>query len=111
MGRVLTYIAGLAGVHQVSNASLAVAMTQKFLELQESAQPEPTLSKPFIEGLEKARWPGRCQTVPDPHDEKTTWFLDGAHTIESLDYCIQWFVSPGVGLPLDFSYVTVCSDA
>ena len=29
---------------------------------------------------------------------ETTWFLDGAHTIESLDCCIRWFVSPGVGL-------------
>ncbi|KZP02848.1 Mur ligase, partial [Athelia psychrophila] len=95
---------GLAGVHQVSNACLAVAMAQKFLEVKESLKPEPTLSKAFVEGLEQVRWPGRCQIIQDPKG-RTTWFLDGAHTIESLDCCIRWFVSPGVGIPSDASYV------
>ncbi|KAF7983921.1 hypothetical protein HWV62_18308 [Athelia sp. TMB] len=93
---------GLAGVHQVSNACLAVAMAQTFLERQTHIKLEPTLSRAFIEGLEQVRWPGRCQTIQDPKG-RTTWFLDGAHTVESLDCCIRWFVSPGVGLPLDTS--------
>ena len=93
-------------MHQVSNACLAVAMAQKFLERQIHIKPEPTLSRAFIEGLEQVRWPGRCQTIQDPKG-RTTWFLDGAHTVESLDCCVRWFVSPGVGLPLDTRYVVL----
>ncbi|KAJ8521967.1 hypothetical protein ONZ45_g1374 [Pleurotus djamor] len=59
---------------------------------------DDTLTPEFVEGLEKARWPGRCQAVPDPKHLGTTWFIDGAHTVESLDCCVQWFVSPGVAL-------------
>lgn len=70
-----------------------------------STSPIP-LPAPFIAGLENARWPGRCQQVIDPARDgtganlgKTIWFLDGAHTIESLKACAEWFASPGVALP------------
>ncbi|KAG9222574.1 hypothetical protein CCMSSC00406_0002909 [Pleurotus cornucopiae] len=90
---------GLAGVHQIQNANLAVHIVREFLESRGVPLPnDGSLSPAFIEGLEKARWPGRCQTVQDPKYETTTWFIDGAHTTESLDCCIQWFVSPGVGI-------------
>jgi hypothetical protein len=56
------------------------------------------LPESFITGLEKTKWPGRCQTVDDPRLDKVTWYLDGAHTAESLDCCMEWFVSPDVGL-------------
>lgn len=94
----LILFSGLAGTHQVSNASLAVKLAQTFLLSQESIEPEVPLPQPYLRGLENVRWPGRCQTVSDPNQKRTTWFLDGAHTIESLDCCIRWFVSPGVGL-------------
>jgi folylpolyglutamate synthase len=71
-----------------------VLLSQKFLELKESAAPESTLPDTFIQGLKAARWPGRCQTVNDPKHPHTVWFMDGAHTVESLDCCIEWFVSP-----------------
>jgi len=29
---------------------------------------------------------------------KITWFLDGAHTIESLEYCMLWFCHPHAAL-------------
>ncbi|KAI0068812.1 FolC bifunctional protein [Artomyces pyxidatus] len=89
---------GLAGVHQVQNAKLAIQLVKKFLQIHESVEPEPELSESFIKGLEETKWPGRCQTVPDPKEQTTTWFLDGAHTVESLDCCMQWFVSPDVAL-------------
>ncbi|KAH7931248.1 FolC bifunctional protein [Leucogyrophana mollusca] len=93
---------GLAGEHQVQNATLAVEMARIFLSAQGAipAVTEP-LPEAFVRGLENTKWPGRCQTVadPDPAHGSTTWYLDGAHTIESLDYCIQWFVHPGVGIP------------
>ncbi|KAG2369582.1 Mur ligase [Suillus spraguei] len=63
---------------------------------------EPLRSLPtsFLDGLKNAHWPGRCQTVLDPKLEAMTWFLDGAHTQESLACCMEWFVSPAVGLPI-----------
>ncbi|KAI0320682.1 tetrahydrofolylpolyglutamate synthase [Amylostereum chailletii] len=91
-------LSGLAGTHQVQNAKLAVQLVQKFLEVTESSRPDIPLSPAFVRGLEATRWPGRCQTVADPKFPGTTWFLDGAHTTESLDCCMQWFVSPDVGL-------------
>ncbi|KAK0242590.1 Mur ligase [Armillaria nabsnona] len=84
---------GLAGVHQIQNANLAVYLAQTFL------QTAVSLNDYVIEGLKKTSWPGRCQTVSDPSSQNLTWFLDGAHTLESLDCCMQWHVSPGVGLP------------
>ncbi|TFY83958.1 hypothetical protein EWM64_g60 [Hericium alpestre] len=89
---------GLAGVHQVQNANLAVHLARKFLQTQDGFQPTAQLPKSFIAGLENARWPGRCQIVADPRYHNTTWFLDGAHTTESLDCCTRWFVSPEAAL-------------
>jgi folylpolyglutamate synthase len=100
---------GLAGAHQETNASLAVQLCNAFFK----AQPTPrsstssppsfdtqadTLSDGFIDGLKEARWPGRCQTVQDPQDGKSFWYLDGAHTVESLTCCAEWFAAPGLGI-------------
>jgi folylpolyglutamate synthase len=51
-----------------------------------------------MEGLKAAKWPGRCQTVSDPAYGNLTWFLDGAHTVESLECCMEWFISPTTAL-------------
>lgn len=59
---------------------------------------DETLPPTFAKALENAKWPGRCQTVPSPTHQNTTWFLDGAHTAESLECCMQWFVTPDVAL-------------
>ncbi|KAI9466907.1 Mur ligase [Lactarius psammicola] len=85
---------GLAGEHQIMNAELAVLLSRKFLQSKEQATPQATLPSSFIEGLKDAKWPGRCQTVGDPKYPSTVWFLDGAHTVESLACCTKWFVSP-----------------
>ncbi|KAG2349046.1 FolC bifunctional protein [Suillus weaverae] len=113
---------GLAGAHQRSNAGLAVQLAHTFLSIKDQSYPpmsdpntsgaasatwsgseiEPLRSFPtsFLDGLKNAHWPGRCQTVLDPKLEGATWFLDGAHTQESLACCLEWFVSPTVGLPV-----------
>ncbi|KAG2156192.1 FolC bifunctional protein [Suillus clintonianus] len=88
---------GLAGAHQRSNAALAVQLVHTFLTAIEPLQSLPTS---FLDGLKNTHWPGRCQTVLDPKLEGTKWFLDGAHTKESLACCLEWFVSPAVGLPV-----------
>ena len=59
---------------------------------------ELPLKPEYVRGLEKARWPGRCQTVQDPTDSHSTWYLDGAHTVESLTACADWFTAPDLGL-------------
>ncbi|EMD40678.1 hypothetical protein CERSUDRAFT_80327 [Gelatoporia subvermispora B] len=89
---------GLAGEHQLQNANLAVHLARVFLRETTSLDVNDPLPEPFVEGLAQAKWPGRCQTVPDPKDTSLTWFLDGAHTIESLDCCMRWFVSPEAAL-------------
>ncbi|KAH9846974.1 FolC bifunctional protein [Lenzites betulinus] len=89
---------GLAGSHQYQNASLAVHLAKKFITLQTSQPIDDDLPPVFVEGLKSAKWPGRCQTVADPSHAGTTWFLDGAHTLESLQCCMQWYVSPDVAL-------------
>ncbi|KAL1722398.1 Mur ligase [Schizophyllum commune] len=89
---------GLAGTHQLQNANLAAHLAHEFLAAKGViARESEVLSTPVVRGLKKARWPGRCQTVRDPK-YPVTWYLDGAHTMESLDCCMQWYTSPGVGL-------------
>ncbi|KAF8341571.1 FolC bifunctional protein [Cantharellus anzutake] len=99
---------GLQGQHQIQNATLAIHLAHHFLGVKRPnlapALPAP-LSHLFITALEKTRWPGRCQAVVDPSrpgkedgSGSTTWFLDGAHTVESLKSSAEWYFSPGVGL-------------
>ncbi|KAF7355445.1 Folylpolyglutamate synthase [Mycena sanguinolenta] len=94
---------GLSGTHQAINATLAVHLARSFLTSKGSAPSDNVLTDDFVRGLENARWPGRCQTVPDPAFSSTTWYLDGSHTLESITCGMQWFVSPGAGLGEDAS--------
>ncbi|EEB95991.1 hypothetical protein MPER_04950, partial [Moniliophthora perniciosa FA553] len=73
---------GLAGNHQVQNATLAFHLAKIFLRARASLTDTEGLPESFKVGLEQAKWPGRY----------------GAHTTESLECCMQWFVSPGVAL-------------
>ena len=69
-------------------------LSRVFLGSQANVTSDGVLPEPSKQGLSKTHWPGRCQTVQDPTYPKTTWFLDRAHTRESLEYSIKWFVSP-----------------
>jgi len=89
---------GLAGTHQLQNANIAVYLARSFLQSRASLPENGLLPISFIDGLENTKWPGRCQTVTDPKTPMLTWYLDGAHTLESLECCMRWFVSPDVGL-------------
>ncbi|EAU84902.2 tetrahydrofolylpolyglutamate synthase [Coprinopsis cinerea okayama7 len=97
---VTTTKLGLAGDHQIENANLAIHVVRQFLEEMKQTVPGTDTSLNAIEkaGLESTKWPGRCQQVDDPRRPQTTWFLDGAHTVESLRCCFRWFVTPGVAL-------------
>ncbi len=93
---------GLPGQHQLINASLALALVRGFLSsaVGQQVAPEavqllgtgPQLSQLEVAGLQEARWPGRCQVVPsNDRLEGVTWYLDGAHTTDSLAVCTQWY--------------------
>ncbi|KAH9456790.1 hypothetical protein Pst134EA_020701 [Puccinia striiformis f. sp. tritici] len=52
---------------------------------------QPKLSDVLKAGIANTRWPGRCQTIVDPVREGVTWYLDGAHTVDSLELCGRWW--------------------
>lgn len=86
---------GLPAKFQEINASLAIGLAKEHLnKLGAKIATTDPLPEKFVKGLEEASWPGRCQTLPDG---KVTWYLDGAHTQESITEAGTWFsgkVSP-----------------
>jgi len=54
------------------------------------------LPEQFIKGLTSASLQGRAQIVPDQHfkseiSNRLVFFLDGAHSPESMEVCARWF--------------------
>nr|POE71304.1 isoform 2 of folylpolyglutamate synthase [Quercus suber] len=92
---------GLKGEHQYQNAGLAVALCYTWLHRTghlEITNLEQTSSLPesFIKGLTTANLQGRAQIVPDQHIDiespgDLVFYLDGAHTSESMEICARWF--------------------
>ncbi|KAI3361679.1 hypothetical protein L3Q82_001945 [Scortum barcoo] len=95
---------GLAGQHQHSNASLALQLSHTWLQkrcvpdksfsspgFESTGVPQASSFKPspiMVKGLADTEWPGRNQTVKHG---AVTYFLDGAHTMRSMQACVQWF--------------------
>lgn len=106
---------GLAGQHQKLNAALAVRLVREW-----AFQTRPAwgpaverdlssgeLPETFRAGLAKTQWWGRAQVVADTFegltdenndstdtkesDSSLVWYLDGAHTEESMAQCAEWF--------------------
>uniref|UniRef100_A0A672GCD6 Folylpolyglutamate synthase n=1 Tax=Salarias fasciatus TaxID=181472 RepID=A0A672GCD6_SALFA len=93
---------GLAGQHQRANASLALQLSHSWLQRRclpgfpadsvdgssvlqaASFKPSPIM----VKGLADTEWPGRNQTLKHG---AVTYFLDGAHTMRSMQACVQWF--------------------
>ncbi|KAK7305793.1 hypothetical protein VNO77_43705 [Canavalia gladiata] len=93
---------GLEGEHQYINAGLAVALCSTWLKmnghLEDShlKQIQHTLPEQFIKGLTTASLQGRAQIVLDQFIDKEksnelVFFLDGAHSPESMEACARWF--------------------
>ncbi|KAK2387931.1 Folylpolyglutamate synthase [Trifolium repens] len=93
---------GLEGEHQYVNAGLSVALCSTWLNvnghLEETLlkQIQHTLPEEFIKGLATASLQGRAQIVCDEHVNKEisnelVFFLDGAHSPESMEACARWF--------------------
>ncbi|KAJ1302874.1 hypothetical protein OPQ81_003174 [Rhizoctonia solani] len=86
---------GLAGVHQRQNATLAMHLVHRFLQLKFPTLKLPHYVSPtpdiYAAGLNEARWPGRCQQIADPSMDGLQWLLDIAHTVESMTSCAEWY--------------------
>ena len=107
---------GIPGRVQLENASLAAQLAHFWIKKNDPlrfpqvewgvtpregmwnfsyAETERILARPFvlptetIEGLSQCRWPGRCQLLVQ---QNASYFLDGAHTLESMEECSRWFV-------------------
>lgn len=95
---------GLHGEHQYINAGLAVALASTWLEKEGHVDRIPLnctdpLPDQFIKGLSRACLQGRAQIVPDSQvnseekdqDCSLVFYLDGAHSPESMEICARWF--------------------
>ncbi|XP_078502785.1 folylpolyglutamate synthase, mitochondrial isoform X2 [Lissotriton helveticus] len=103
-------ILGLAGEHQRSNATLALQLSQTWLQRQGyrdigepkdlwrncqlpagSLLPLATVFRPslsMLEGLQDTEWLGRTQIL---HRGPVSYYIDGAHTSSSVQACVRWF--------------------
>ncbi|XP_050250612.1 folylpolyglutamate synthase-like isoform X1 [Quercus robur] len=92
---------GLEGEHQYLNAGLAVALCSTWLQRTghlevANLQQNSSLPEQFIKGLATASLQGRAQIVPDQHIDiersgDLVFYLDGAHSPESMEVCARWF--------------------
>lgn len=85
---------GIAGDFQKSNASLAVCLATQVLKSLNIINDEVPIQKTsklpakVLEGLKDTKWEGRCQTIKK---DKNTWYIDGAHTIDSISAASKWY--------------------
>ncbi|KAI0837639.1 FolC bifunctional protein [Hypoxylon sp. FL0890] len=100
-----TEVGSLEGEFQKYNQALALRAASEHLRVlsgKPDTQPEAerlaTLGERFSDGLRSARLRGRCETR---EDGDFTWFIDGAHTAESLEEVAKWFAVKRKALPAD----------
>ena len=73
---------------QKVNASLALALSNTFLQEKAAGEHRNLISTDIHKALEQFFWPGRFHQVPDGIH---TWFLDGAHNELSVQNAASWF--------------------
>ncbi|KAG6414144.1 hypothetical protein SASPL_126862 [Salvia splendens] len=103
----------LSGDHQFTNAGLASALCKSWLQstgnwekLLQHPGEEDNIPDAFLRGLQTARLSGRAEIVRDStlsssamasEAENTSgdlvFYLDGAHSPESIEACARWFSS------------------
>uniref|UniRef100_A0A2C9JH03 tetrahydrofolate synthase n=2 Tax=Biomphalaria glabrata TaxID=6526 RepID=A0A2C9JH03_BIOGL len=96
---------GISGHKQAENASLAIQLYRFWRQSHTDGSSNtrlPVINPPdeipiltvdlldvaTIKGLSSCNWPGRTQTLRREH---VTYYLDGAHTLESIQVCATWF--------------------
>lgn len=94
----------MEGAFQKGNMALATAIARRHLQtlgqkfdassFHNNAAPLPSnldaIPPPFATGLQAAKLRGRCETIT--HD-RIQWYLDGAHTADSLTAVARWFAA------------------
>lgn len=81
----------LVGDFQKYNQALAVLAVRQHLGMESNpATALQDLPQKMVEGLREARLRGRCEVI---HDGNIDWYLDGAHTKDSLEQVAKWFTS------------------
>ncbi|PJF16937.1 Folylpolyglutamate synthase [Paramicrosporidium saccamoebae] len=78
----------LDGSHQYINAALAVRIVRRWWE--GNGTQHNTQEDVIAAALRNTFWPGRHQVY---HTGNCSWYLDGAHTVESIKYSLKWFRS------------------
>ncbi|KAE9332020.1 hypothetical protein PF008_g15138 [Phytophthora fragariae] len=87
---------GLHGDYQRTNAGLAVALASTWLRHKRGEDATAPLDLAAVlepdvkEGLKYAFWPGRAQLWED-EAHRMRFYIDGAHTLRSLECCADWF--------------------
>lgn len=118
----------LSGDHQLVNAGLAVSLCKSWLnttrnweKLFQNDIADDTLPEAFLRGLSTAHLSGRAQIyynsslgssneleTDKSHCGELIFYLDGAHSPESMDACAKWFsnvVHEKIHRPVSFSKV------
>lgn len=74
------------------NTSLAIEISLNWIgrTRPELLTAKGVLSEKVAQGVESCFWPGRCHQVRKGNKRI---FLDGAHTVESVELCAKWFQS------------------
>lgn len=77
---------------QKRNATLAIALAETALEKLGVVTEcnKETLPEEYIQALESTVFRGRCEVKVE---DKVTWYVDGAHTADSLKMSAQWFTN------------------
>ena len=70
------------------NCSLALAVTNAFLERRAPGEQRCLTAQDIFQGIEQFHWPGRFHLVIDQNRQ---WFLDGAHNELSVAKAARWF--------------------
>ncbi|GMT31349.1 hypothetical protein PFISCL1PPCAC_22646, partial [Pristionchus fissidentatus] len=99
---------GIDGDHQKTNLALALQLARSWLrrerpemerrlwsaeeEEENGWQPGAAFAVPAVwaEAIARCHWPGRSQIL---ECGRRRFFLDGAHTVKSMQSCVEWFRS------------------
>ncbi|XDG08554.1 hypothetical protein ABKA04_008169 [Annulohypoxylon sp. FPYF3050] len=102
-------VGSLEGEFQKYNQALAVMAAGEHLRIlegkpdtQSSETKLSVLGDRFSDGLRLARLRGRCETRQEGN---FSWFIDGAHTADSLEEAAKWFAAKRKTLPNDTKVV------
>lgn len=79
---------GIAGDFQAWNASIAVSMARTWMNRNAMIKQSSFSFQTAAAALSRCQWPGRTQML---RGEKIDFYLDGAHTIESIECGVKWF--------------------